>query len=885
MSRRSPHFSTPVNEHPQPRFWEALGLGDSAACKDVVDRQSQLRAVTAALPAMLFVQIVAAATSIGASLLSGQSILAIHAAIAAGTSLLSALALALCLTMAPMRAWMPYHHYRLTVLLGAVQAAGLGSMLWGATSLPGGSAQIATFVATLGALGVTGLTLHPIRAGLLAYAAVIAATVSVYTGLGSATVIALGCLVCLIISTRRLAMLDHETALSTARVSDDGRLAAQLVREFESHGTGWFWQSDKDGNISYLSTKVADALAVGSTSPIGEPLTSVFRMDGAEPGTERTLAFHLSSRTAFSDYSVRAAADRLSDRWWSMSGRPVTDTLGRFQGFVGSGSDLTEKRRADAEITRLALFDSLTGLSNRQRMRLSLDQTLNQPGPMRRPTALMLLDLDRFKVVNDTLGHQTGDTLLKKVGQRLLRSVGDVGLVGRLGGDEFQVLVPGESNIDRLSDLARDIISSLSQPYSIDGASITIGCSIGIAIAPNDGDNSETLIRNADLALYAAKAEGRGVHRFYRAELLHGAQNRKQLEDDLRDALIKREFHLVYQPVVSTVSERIVGYEALLRWEHPVRGLISPAEFIPIAEDCGLIESIGEWALRTACLDAATWPRDVRVGVNVSPIQFANPALPTLVTSALAKAGIAASRLELEITEGVFLEGSAQTDQMFKALKGIGIRLALDDFGTGYSSLGYLKSAPFDKIKIDQSFVRGAAITGNRNAPIIRAIVTLADTLGMETTAEGVEIQDEIALIRELGCTQIQGYIYGPPMATADVVRLLHQGGGQATPSGFLISRSTRTTTIRSAIMEVGGVRGEVRVRNVSSSGAMVDGIEFPADPTDQPVMIELIDGELMRARVRWAHDGKAGIEFMEPFNLETLNQPAIVEQKARKTG
>nr|WP_294105303.1 EAL domain-containing protein [Sphingomonas sp.] len=716
------------------------------------------------------------------------------------------------------------------------------------------------------------MAIHPLRAATFAFSAAITTMIWALAGLGTATGVAFLCLACLAIATRRLAIMDVTSARRQTSEYREGALAARLVREFESNGTGWFWQTDRDGQLTYLSQKVADAVTEPDLPPLGRPLTSVFQMDGSAPGTERTLGFHMSSRTGFSDYTVRAVSMRMPDHWWSISGRPVIDDNGRFQGFVGSGADLTEKRRAEAQITRLALFDGLTGLANRQRMRASLEQTLNQPVGPYRPTTMFLLDLDRFKVVNDTLGHQTGDILLKQVAQRLLRSVGDAGLVGRLGGDEFQVVLPSENDPERLSDLARTIINALSQPYSIDGNTVTIGCSIGVAIAPQDGKDPETLVRNADLALYAAKAEGRGIHRFYREELLHGAQNRKQLEDDLRHALVQGQFHLVYQPVVSTESARIVGYEALIRWEHPERGAISPAEFIPVAEDCGLIETIGEWVLRTACLEAAKWPKNVRVAVNVSPIQFANPTLPSIVTNAIARAGIAASRLELEITEGVFLDESQSSDAMFKSLKGIGVRLALDDFGTGYSSLGYLKSAPFDKIKIDQSFVRGAAIAGNRNAAIIKAIVTLAGSLGMETTAEGVETQDEIELIRELGCSHIQGYVYGKPARAEIVLDALIKGEGAATISGFRVSRASRTKLFRTATLEVAGERGEVRIRDISATGAMIDGIEFGRDPEQVTLLIELIEGQMFPARVRWAKDGRAGIEFKDRFNVARLN-------------
>nr|WP_245942031.1 EAL domain-containing protein [Sphingomonas gilva] len=662
-----------------------------------------------------------------------------------------------------------------------------------------------------------------------------------------------------------------------------GEQALRFVAEFEEHGTGWFWQTDRNGRLSYLSDKVARQLVRDGAPAVGVALTELLQVDADAPNGERSLAFHLSSRTTFSEYSVHsvAAAGKV-DRWWSMSGRPSFDARGNFTGFIGTGSDLTAARQSEAEIKRLALSDSLTGLANRQRMRLALDSALAQ-GTAARATSLLLLDLDRFKQVNDTLGHQTGDALLKQVAQRLLRAVGEGGLVGRLGGDEFQVIVPGEGRRDTLAEAAREIIAALSHPYFIDGSSISIGCSIGIAVAPDDGIDSETLVRNADLALYAAKADGRGVHRFFREEMLLGAQGRRQLEDDLRQALAKGELHLAYQPVVSTRDEKIKGFEALVRWTHPVRGAVSPAEFVPVAEECGLIESIGEWVLRTACMEAASWPGEVRVAVNVSPIQFANPALPALVTSALAKAGLPPARLELEITESVFLHETASSERMFRNLKGIGVRLALDDFGTGYSSLGYLKTAPFDKIKIDQSFVRGAAIAGNRNAAIIKAIVTLADTLGMETTAEGVEIQDEIALVRELGCSHIQGYVYGRPMPADAAAALLGQGGGQAEASGFKTSRSPRSTMLRWASILIGGRRAQVRIRNLSATGAMIDGFDAAAG-RDVDVQIELLEDQLVPAKIRWAKDGKAGLQFVEQFDMERLNA-AKPSRILRKTG
>ncbi|MFA5990288.1 MAG: EAL domain-containing protein [Sphingomonas sp.] len=861
----------------------ALGLSSDSGPADKVDFGALVANVAAAWPLAFLVQLVSVLVVGTAASRSGDAGLLYRVIGASGVIIALGGTAFVTLRLKVAQQWSSFRHVRLAVFYGTGQSAALMLLLWNASLLPNPDARLASVVAAISAMAMTAVALHSLRAAHLAFAGVLAAILLLLAGPSFGSGIGFACLVCLAIATRILAFKDVANARRVLMSDGDGRLAARLVREFEEQGTGWFWQTDSDGRLTYLSGKVAAVLSEPNLPPLGRPLTALLQMDGAAPGTERTLGFHMSSRTGFSDYTVRPARLGQMDHWWSISGRPMIDSNGRFQGFVGSGADLTEKRRAEAEITRLALFDELTGLANRQRMRVALDQSLNQPNAPYRPTALFLLDLDRFKVVNDTLGHQVGDTLLTKVGQRLLRSVGDAGLVGRQGGDEFQVVLPDARDAERLSDLARNIIFSLSQPYSIDGTTISIGCSIGVAIAPNDGADSETLIRNADLALYAAKADGRGVHRFYREEMLHGAQNRKQLEDDLRDALVQDQLRLVYQPIVCAKSELIVGFEALLRWDHPTRGAITPTDFVPVAEDCGLIEAIGEWALRTACMDAAAWPAQVRVGVNVSPIQFANPALSAIITSALAKAGLDAHRLELEITEGVFLDESASTDAMFKSLKGIGVRLALDDFGTGYSSLGYLKNAPLDKIKIDQGFVRGAVIPGNRNAAIIGAIVALANTLSMETTAEGAETQDEIALIRQLGCSHIQGFVYGKPVPASAVPAMLAENGGFAKISGFKVSRAPRPAIIRKAMLEVSGARGEVRIRNISSTGAMIDGIDFGRNAHNVDVLIELVEGQMFAAKVRWAKDGKAGIEFAESFNLERLGA-ASEPQRLRRS-
>jgi len=657
--------------------------------------------------------------------------------------------------------------------------------------------------------------------------------------------------------------------------------AAALLEEFEQQRRGWFWETDARGDLTYVSPQLAAAIGSDAGQLLGTPMVDLILQDpeGGEAWTqgERTLGFHLAARLAFSEIAVRGAGTK-EPCWWSLSGRPAFGDHGAFLGFRGSGTDLTEMRRSEEEVKRLASYDVLTGLPNRVLMRKTLDETLRDVAGRPIGTALFLLDLDRFKTVNDTLGHPVGDVLLRQVAERLTRVIQAEGQVGRLGGDEFNVVLPGVADRQRLARLADAVIQDLSRPYMIEGAHVSIGASIGIALAPDHGANADALIRNADLALYAAKADGKGVHRFYNAEMHASAKDRRLLEMDLRKVMTDHGLHLAYQPVVDTSSEAIVGFEALARWDHPTRGMVSPADFIPVAEEIGLIPQIGEWVLRTACMEAANWPSSVRVAVNISPIQFANPALPGIVMGALAAAQLPADRLELEITEGVFLNDDANTDAMFTRLKGIGVRLVLDDFGTGYSSLGYLKKAPFDKIKIDQSFVRGAALPGSRNGAIVRAIVTLAESLEMETTAEGAETPAEIALIRSLGCSHIQGYIFGKPML-ADEARARVAGSGKLTTPEALSSREPRVAVLRSVIIRGNGPAISGRVRNLSRSGAMIE-CGAPQEP-GKVIMLEFTDGRQVSGKVSWAEAEKFGLAFDE---LIEIDQRAAVPA-ARRAG
>jgi diguanylate cyclase (GGDEF)-like protein len=655
----------------------------------------------------------------------------------------------------------------------------------------------------------------------------------------------------------RISQRSTERPFAAAASSKDALL---LLKNFEESGRGWFWSTDAEGRITYLSASICETLARQPQDLIGSAFIDLFGKDHGASDRQRSLPFILTKQSKFDDLPLKAAGDA-NEIWWAVSGRPFYQG-DSFAGFRGSGTDITVQRRVAKDTSRLATYDSLTGLLNRFSMSKLLETTLSAFQVQKRACSVMLIDLDRFKQVNDTLGHPAGDMLLKQVAERLIKVVGDREKISRLGGDEFQIILQDVEDRGALGDLADKIIKSLSHPYSVDGSRCIIGASVGVAVSPFDGRTSEELIRNADLALYAAKGSGRGRFRFYSSDLLQVAEDRRVLEEDLRDALANGQIWLAYQPVVSATSNIVTGFEALIRWNHPERGSISPALFIPIAEEANLIGELGEWALRKACEQAAKWPGKMKVAVNVSPVQFANDMLPKVVERALASSGLPAERLELEITEGVFLQESSGTDNMFQALKKIGVRLALDDFGTGYSSLGYLKTAPFDKIKIDQSFVRGATEPGSRNGAIIAAIVALAEALGMETTAEGIESLDQLDLIRSLHVSHVQGYVYSQPVDNDTLLERCASSDWVIEPEGPAVQRSDRLSMYR----KVGAIHDNhcyaVVLRNLSVSGALIEGILDV--PLGTNFVIDFGDGQLAVSTVVRSMGQQQGVEFEE---------------------
>ena len=447
-------------------------------------------------------------------------------------------------------------------------------------------------------------------------------------------------------------------------------------------------------------------------------------------------------------------------------------------GWVTTHEDITERRRAESQIAHMALHDALTDLPNRVMLRERLEQAMARVKRGDR-VALFYIDLDHFKAVNDTLGHLVGDELLKVVAGRLRACVREVDTIARLGGDEFAIIQTEAARPNEAGLLAQRLQDAVKAPYLIDGNHVVIDTSIGIAMSPDDGITVEELLKNADLAAYAAKADGRGTFRFFEAEMDRRIKQRRLMELDLRAALSKGQFTLHYQPIVNLQTGAITSFEALIRWQHPERGLVPPADFIPLAEDLGLIVPIGEWVLNRACIDATGWPASIKVAVNLSPVQISSKGLVEIVMRALARSGLSAQRLEFEITETVLMQNTTATLATLHQLRALGIHFSMDDFGTGYSSLSYLRSFPFDKIKIDRSFVKD--ISDQKNAlAIIRGVTSLANSLNMVTAVEGVETAEQLDHVRPLGCTEIQGFLFSPPKAIEEIAALVKASAEKA---------------------------------------------------------------------------------------------------------
>jgi diguanylate cyclase (GGDEF)-like protein len=631
-------------------------------------------------------------------------------------------------------------------------------------------------VTTMMAAAAFGLSAAPLATAF--YLIILGASLSVMAyGLGliwvavTAAVFAVGLTGCSLFAGRTFVI--HEAA--GLALAEKNEVVSLLLREFDDSGGDWMWQTDASKCLTHVSSRFAYALGVDPETLEAKPLLQILAGDAWEAGNFsaglRELAEKLKKRESFADLILPVTIGK-EVHWWELSASPRFDDRGSFLGFRGVGSDVTAQRRSADKINHMARYDTLTGLPNRLQVTEALGEAMAEAERWRGKCAFMMIDLDRFKAVNDTLGHPVGDRLLTRVAERLKSLMEGRNMCGRLGGDEFAVVVFDASDHHKLERLARGIIETLSKPYEVDQHTLYIGASVGTAVGPRDGRSVEMLIRSADLALYRSKDQGGGSVNAYEPQLHQEAEERRVLEIALRKALENNQFLVHYQPVVSVESGQIEGFEALLRWNHPELGNVSPARFVPVAEDARLIGPIGEWVLRTACTEAKRWPDTVRVAVNVSAEQLTDASFVTSVISALSHSGLPPHRLELEVTESVFMKEGTGAIAVLDQLIALGVRLALDDFGTGYSSLGYLSKCKFNTIKIDRQFVQGAAKNSPESVAIVRAVVAMAGSLNMTTTAEGVETDAELQSVKRLGCRKVQGYLFGRPMPGSEA-RLL----------------------------------------------------------------------------------------------------------------
>jgi diguanylate cyclase (GGDEF)-like protein len=579
-------------------------------------------------------------------------------------------------------------------------------------------------------------------------------------------------------------MVTHEDI--TARVEVSARLKAQYelgkeqeenlrVRNFQfdtainnmSQGLCFF---DADHRLIVCNDRYVEMydLSRDRIGP-GTHLTEIVDMRfeaGSCPPMSKDEYLRWRTGVAVSAEPTDSIVELRNGRTFKIRHRPMPDG-----GWVATHEDITEQRRSEVKIEYMAHHDTLTDLANRALLNERLEQALASHLQHGQMVAVHHLDLDQFKAVNDTFGHPVGDKLLRIVADRLRGRVRETDTIARMGGDEFVIVQAPITDPAQATSLAQDIITLISAPFDIDGHQAVIGTSIGIAVGPGDGQMPDKLLRNADLALYRAKGDGRGTFRFFEPAMDLQMQTRRIMEQDLRRALPAGEFELYYQPVVNLASNEISGFEALIRWNHPTQGLVPPAKFIPLAEEIGFIVPIGEWVIRQACATAAQWPGNLCVAVNISAAQFRNPGLMQHIVGALAASGLHPTRLEIEITESVLLQNREATLAALHQLRSLGIRIAMDDFGTGYSSLTYLQCFPFDKIKIDRSFVKD--ITENSGSlNIVRAVAALASGMGMTTTAEGVETREQLDSITSEGCTEMQGFLFSKPLPAEEIARV-----------------------------------------------------------------------------------------------------------------
>jgi diguanylate cyclase (GGDEF)-like protein len=574
---------------------------------------------------------------------------------------------------------------------------------------------------------------------------------------------------CVVLANGRIFMSRLRAEAETERQK---QLIDLLLRDFEEHASDWLWEISPTGHLRHVSPRLAQCFDMAAKELLQRPFTDVIA-GMVQPDDEGAVEALMRLKTCirlgqpFRDLEINIEV-RHEIQCWSMTAKPLFDEHGRSAGWRGIGSDITQARRSRDELARMANYDALTGLANRHRFSAELGRLALETQLPCRPCALLFLDLDNFKHINDSLGHAVGDQLLRRVAGRLTTCVAEGDLLARLGGDEFALLSWRHATQEKAGALAERLVTLMNEPCQLDDAMVEVRASVGVALAPRDGADPPSLLQCADLALYAAKAAGRNTYRFFRSEMGESARARVRLQQELGQALMAKQFILHFQPQTKLDTGEVIGFEALVRWQHSDRGLIAPGEFIPVAEETGQIVTLGNWVLREACRTAAKWPGHLRVAVNLSAVQFRSSAIIDLVEEALADSGLAPERLELEITESALIEDHDGAKATLVALRGRGVRVALDDFGTGYSSLAYLKRFPMDKLKIDGMFVRSLDSDQDAQA-VVTAIISLARALRLETTAEGIETAEQLVMLKALGCDDVQGFLIARPMPATDI--------------------------------------------------------------------------------------------------------------------
>jgi len=630
-----------------------------------------------------------------------------------------------------------------------------------------------------------------------------------------------------------------------------------MLDELETSGLGWFWASNADGRLSYITPALSQRVGIANEDLVGKPLAKLF-----DPATnERTakpLSLLLNTHKAFSGLAVQPAL-RSSSAVLRLAGKPIFEGE-QFIGFRGTIADITDDYYRESETERLARYDSLTGLSNRHRMAHRIETTLTAFKAQKRNCAILMLDLDRFKQVNDTLGHAAGDELLKQVSDRLKRAVERECEIGRLGGDEFQVMLPDLDDRGELGEIAAKIITMLKQPYSLEEGRCVIGASVGIAIAPHDGVSAAEIVRSADLALYAAKNGGRGQYRFYSADLENEALFRRRLSSNLGEAVREGELTLRFEPIVSASSTIVGAFETHVCWNHSQRGFINEEEFASILEGSDQVGEVTRWVIAEACRIASDWPETVRIAVNVPVAMFASEDFVQDISDALQSSGLTPARLELEVSEDLFFGDAERADRMLGMLFKLGVRLTLDDFGSGYSSLAYLRRAPFDAIKIDRKLTEEAEHHDERELGLIRAIVALANAMEMDTIATGIDTPELMQSIGGCGVGFVQGAIYAEPVDADTVAGELEGGTWKLAPDPGRTKRARRRTVFRKIQVIHDDHSYEVTLRNLSKTGALIQGLEDV--PKGTQFVVDLSGGQLAVATVIRSNGDIQGLEF-----------------------